>query len=128
MQLAYTVLYVENVEQTLNFYETAFGLKRKMLYEGGEYGELDTGATTLSFSAIELMRKIGKNPASPVKGQPTFELSFTTQDVAGAVKKAVAAGAGLVNDAQDMPWGQTTAHVTDPNGFLVELCSPMTAS
>ena len=128
MQLAYTILYVENVDQTLTFFETAFGIKRKMLYEGGDYGELDTGATTLSFAKLELMRTLGKNPAPAAKGNPTFEISFTTDDVAGALKKAVAAGAELVQDAKDMPWGQTTASVTDPNGFLIELCTPMKPS
>jgi catechol 2,3-dioxygenase-like lactoylglutathione lyase family enzyme len=26
---------------------------------------------------------------------------------------------------ETMPWGQTIAYVADPNGFLVELCTPV---
>ncbi len=125
MQLAYTILYVENVEKSLSFYEKAFGLTRKMLHESGDYGELDTGATTLSFSSRRLMEELGKSPARPQKGRPAFEVAFTTPDVETALKTALAAGAEPVQEAQDMPWGQTTAYVCDPDGFLVELCTPM---
>ncbi len=126
MQLAYTILYVENVEQTLEFYEKAFSLKRKMLHESGDYGELDTGNTTLSFASLELMQQIGKNPSSPKKGSPAFEIAFTTNDVTASINTALEAGAELVQEAEEMPWGQTTAYVNDQNGFLVEICTPMT--
>ena len=45
MILRYTIMYVENVEQTLSFYERAFGLERGMVHESGDYGELVTGET-----------------------------------------------------------------------------------
>ncbi len=126
MRFAYAILYVENVEETLAFYGRAFGIKRKMLHETGAYGELDTGATTLSFSSLRLMEEIGKNPARPTPGRPTFEIAFTVEDVQAAVTKAVDAGAGLAQEPEEMPWGQTTAYVVDINGFLVELCTPVT--
>ncbi len=50
MKFKYTILYVDDVVETFSFYEKAFGLKKKMLHESGDYGELDTGNTTLSFS------------------------------------------------------------------------------
>lgn len=127
MHFAYTILYVEDVAETLTFYEEAFDLQRRMLHETGAYGELDTGATTLSFSSLRLMEEIGKNPAQPMPGYPTFEIAFTVDDVPAALRKAVDAGAVLVQEAMDMPWGQTTAYVTDINGFLVELCTPVSA-
>lgn len=126
MHFAYTILYVENVAETLVFYGEAFGFKRKMMHESGDYGELDTGATTLSFSSLRLMEKIGKSPAPPAPGRPAFEIAFCVEDVPAALIQAVDAGAELVQEARDMPWGQTTAYVTDINGFLVELCTPVT--
>ena len=47
MKFRYTILYVENVAQSLSFFEAAFGLKTKMLHESGAYGELDSGTTIL---------------------------------------------------------------------------------
>jgi len=123
----YTILYVKNVTATLIFFEAAFGFKRAMLHESGDYGELDTGDTTLSFSSLELMSNIGKNPGKVNAANPTFEIAFQTNDVPKALAKAIEAGAILVQDAEEMPWGQTTAYVSDNNGFLIELCTPVSA-
>ena len=119
----YTIFYVESVSDTLSFYEAAFGFKKKMLHESGDYGELETGNTTLSFSSLELMSSIGKSPGRADKTKPTFEIAFVTDDVPASIAKAVAAGATLIQDAEEMPWGQTTGYVSDNNGFLVELCT-----
>lgn len=123
MRFRYTILYVDDVTKTIEFYERAFGFQRKMIHECGDYGELATGDTILSFSSKELMRKIGKSPGDAVPSAPTFEIAFETEDVGGQLKRAIEAGAKLVQEAEDMPWGQTTAYVRDINGFLVELCT-----
>ncbi|WP_105168930.1 VOC family protein [Pseudoalteromonas sp. T1lg23B] len=125
MKFKYTILYVENVSETFSFYEKAFGLKKKMLHESGEYGELDTGSTTLSFSSLKLMNELGKNPAEPNPKAPTFEIAFETDDVETALANALDPGASLVQDITQMPWGQTIAYVTENNGFLVEICTPV---
>jgi uncharacterized glyoxalase superfamily protein PhnB len=123
MQLRYTILYVDNVTETIDFYERAFGLRRKMIHESGDYGELATGDTILSFSSKDLMKQIGKSPGDVDPAAPTFEVAFETEAVAEQLKRAVEAGATLVQEAEEMPWGQTTAYVRDCNGFLVELCT-----
>jgi lactoylglutathione lyase len=41
------------------------------------------------------------------------------------VQRAVAAGAQLVREPVEKPWGQTVAYVRDPNGTLVELGEPV---
>jgi predicted enzyme related to lactoylglutathione lyase len=48
MKLGYILLYVENVEQTMNFYAQAFGLEKGFLHED-QYGEMVTGETRLGF-------------------------------------------------------------------------------
>jgi lactoylglutathione lyase len=125
MKLKYTILYVENVAETLAFYEAAFGVTRRMLHESGTYGEMDTGTTTLSFSAFSLLEQMGKTPARPVTDKPSFEIAFETDDVAASYERAVRAGAHAVQPPMDMPWGQTISYVHDCNGFLVEICSPV---
>ncbi len=125
MKLKYTILYVENVKESLDFYQVAFGLKAKMLHESGDYGELDTGTTALAFSSRALMTQLGKSPARADAAAPVFEIAFETDDVAGALEKALGAGARPVQEVQDMPWGQTTAYVADKDGYLVEICSPV---
>ncbi len=125
MKLKYTILYVESVAATLKFYENAFGFKTKFLHEEGDYGELETGETTLSFSSLKLMSELGKNPQKPSSLSPVFEIAFETTDVSKWLDQAIQHGATLVQDVKLEPWGQTTSYVSDINGFLVEICSPV---
>ena len=128
MHLRYTILYVDDVSAALEFYERAFGLLRGFLHPSGDYGELATGGTKLAFSSTTLMTELGKAPARPDPAHPSFEIAFETDNVSTALERACAAGAILVQDAREEPWGQTTSYVTDPNGYLVEICSPVGAS
>ena len=70
MKLKYTIFYVEDVTRSIEFYEQAFGLKRTMIHESGDYGELNTGTTTLSFSSRRLMNELGKSPGTPDPSSP----------------------------------------------------------
>lgn len=125
MKLKYTILYVENVSATLDFYKKSFGFKTKFLHEAGDYGELDTGETTLSFSSLKLMSDLGKNPQKPVPSAPVFEIAFETNDVSKWLNQAIECGATLIQGIKEEPWGQTTSYVSDINGFLIEICSPV---
>ena len=125
MKFKYSILYVDSVPDTLKFYELAFGFKTRFLHEAGDYGELDSGDTTLSFSSLKLMRELGKNPAVAQPNNPVFELAFESDNVQASLQLAVEAGATLVQEPIVQPWGQTTSYVSDPNGFLIEICSPV---
>jgi lactoylglutathione lyase len=129
MRLGYVILYVVDVPATLEFYERAFGLKRRFLHESNTYGEMETGSTALAFAAetlIELngiaarLNRPGDDPAGA-------EVGLVTDDVATAYRKAVSAGAVAYKEPAVKPWGQTVGYVRDNNGFLVEICSPMGA-
>lgn len=128
MQFAYTILYVEDVPRSLHFYRQAFGFAVKFQHESGDFGELGTGPTALAFSSRRLMAELGKSPVPPRAEAPNSEIAFTTGDVAAALARALEAGARLVQSPQQMPWGQTVAYVADPDGFLVELCTPMSTA
>lgn len=65
MQLGYTIVYVPDVAQSLAFFEQAFGLKRRFLHESGEYGELETGASTLAFASLAMGRSSQRIDAAP---------------------------------------------------------------
>jgi lactoylglutathione lyase len=129
VKLGYTIIYVPDVSASLAFFEKAFGLKRRFLHESGTYGELDTGATTLSFAAHALgdMNFPGGHVHADTSAQPLgFEIALVTDDVANAHGKAVAAGAREMAAPHDKPWGQTVSYVRCPDGILVELCTPIT--
>lgn len=123
MIFRYTIFYVDDVSATLDFFERAFGFQRGFLHESGDYGELNTGETKLAFSSTALMRQLDKKPAAPTAGAPTFEIAFEADNVKAALAKAIDAGATLVQNVRDETWGQTTSYVSDPNGYLIEICS-----
>src|ERR1700724_2207660 len=107
MKLGYVILYVDDVAATVEFYERAFDLKRRMLDDEHNYGELATGSTRLAFAARAFVTQM-----LPV------ELGFIAADVAAAFRRALAAGAVQVKPPETKPWGQTVGYVRDLNGFL----------
>jgi lactoylglutathione lyase len=128
VKLGYTILYVADVAASLKFYEEAFALNRRFLHESGDYGELDTGATTLAFAAHALADSNfsgGIVRANESKQPLGMEIALVTSDVTAAHAKALAAGATQLNAPQQKPWGQTVSYLRAPDGCLVELCSPM---
>lgn len=127
MKLGYIIYYVESVEQTISFYEKAFGLKKKFLHESGEYGEMDTGATTLSFASLNMAvsNEIGFQQRTSGFKSGDMEIGLVSEDVNAAHTRAMAAGASEVKSPQTKPWGQVVSYVRDVNGFLVEICSPI---
>lgn len=128
MRFGYTIIYVASVADTLVFYETAFGFKTRFLHESGDYGELETGSTTLAFASLELAEANFHGACTPVKSDalpPGIELAFVTEDVAQSYQTAVDAGATPVHPPVEKPWGQTIAYVRSLEGTLIELCTPV---
>ncbi len=127
MHFAYTIVYVADVRAAVGFYERAFGFAPRFVSEDGEYGELETGATTLSFASAGMAAANGTTIEllDPDRPAPGIEIAFATDDVAAAWERALAAGAVAVVEPAAKPWGQTVAYVRDPFGVLVEICTLM---
>lgn len=127
MKLGYIIHYVPDVAATLAFYEAAFGLTRRFLHESGDYGELETGATTLGFAA-ETMIESFAIPFVPTRAHaepPAMQISLVSEDVAAAYERALAAGALAIAPPAEKPWGQTVAYCRDFNGSIVEVCTAL---
>jgi uncharacterized glyoxalase superfamily protein PhnB len=128
MKFGYSIVYVENVKDTIEFYEKAFGFQRLFITDTNEYGELETGGTKLAFAANAFVKTIMPQPfmeASLDQPAPPLELGFVTDHVEAAFERAVSAGAVEVKKPAAKPWGQLVGYVRDINGFLIEICTPM---
>ena len=128
MKLGYTILYVPDIEQTISFYEAAFGLERRFVHESGDYAEMETGQTVLAFASDDLASsnfKASYRRADPDSAPPAFEITLVTDDVAGAFAQATEAGASPLAEPSEKPWGQTVSYVRDVNGVIVEICTPV---
>lgn len=128
IQFAYTILYVPDVKRSVDFYTKVFGFELKFIAPENEYAELITGNTTISFASISLANsnlKEGFQESSLQSKSFGIELGFTTENVQELVDKALSEGAVLLEEPKTKPWGQTVAYVRDLDGFLLELCTPM---
>lgn len=128
IKFGYTILYVKDVQESISFYENAFGFSRKFITPENDYGELITGETTLSFASKKLASQNLKEGfiESNLDNKPfAIEIGFITDDVAELVQKATSFGAMLVKEPTQKPWGQIVAYVRDLDGFLVEICTEM---
>ena len=127
MKLGYTIIYVPDVQQAVEFYERCFGLACRSLVETGDYAEMETGTTALSFAAETLISQmIDSYHRNSLQAPPAgIEIVFVTDDVQSAYEQAVQNGAVVVAEPALKPWGQTVSYVRDLNGVLVEIASEM---
>jgi len=104
-------LAVANVTASMEFLERAFGFSRGVVLADVDgllrYGEMRHGD-----AVVMLVRK--GDAATATNG--TAALYTYVADVDHALAQARQAGAG-VDDAQDKPWGDRVAAVTDPDGY-----------
>ena len=130
MKFGYTITYVSSVEETLDFYNKALGFNIKFIHESKDYGELDTGETTLAFAshAMGEMNLGGQYSKSDINDKPFgLELAFVTEDVPTAFEKAVSSGALPLKEPEEKPWGQIVGYVRAIDGAIIELCTPISS-
>ena len=111
MQAVNTYLAVANVNASMEFLERAFGFMRGVVLPGADgqprYAEMRHGASVVML--------IPKGDGTTATGG-TAALYTYVEDVDKALTRARTAGAG-VSEAEDRPWGDRTATVTDPDGY-----------
>ncbi len=128
MKLGYTIVYVPSVIDSLRFFNQAFGLEQRFLHESGDYGELNTGETTLAFAAHglgEMNFPEGYVRASESRQPLGIEIGLVTSDVHFAHKSAIRNGATELSAPCQKAWGQVVSYLRAPDGTLVELCTPV---
>jgi len=122
--LKYVILYVEQLDRTLAFYTKAFGFVQKM--RQGGYAEVSTGPVTLAFAEREFVAEhTGMKLKKGGGGASEIGLVVPESAVDEQFDKAVAAGATALMTPRAQPWGQKVSYVGDPDGHLIEICSPV---
>ena len=127
MQFGYTIIYVPDVRASLAFFDKAFGLKTRFCHDS-DYGECETGQTTLAFAAHELGQSNLPEGYVEAHASPKplgIEIALVTKDVEAAHAQAVQAGARSLKAPMQKPWGQIVSYLLCPDGTLVELCTPV---
>jgi lactoylglutathione lyase len=130
MRLGYILIYVPDVAAAASFYTAAFGLTVRFIHEGGDYAEMDTGTTALAFISEALRDQNGVQTSNNRRDTlpAGVEIAFVTETLEADYARALENGAEAILAPTPKPWGQSVAYVRDLNGFLVELCTPMSSS
>jgi uncharacterized glyoxalase superfamily protein PhnB len=113
---AFAILQVSDVERSLRFYRDQLGYEVTYTFpDDGEpqFVSLDVGGSKLGLGAA----------AGPVEAGSTAIWGYT-DDVDATFASLVEAGAPVVAEPADMPWGERVASVSDPDGYTIHLGAP----
>lgn len=111
MQPVNVYLAVANVAATVEFLERTFGFARGVALPDTD-GQLRYAEVRHGTAVLMLIRK--GDPATATGGAAA--LYTYVQDVDASLARAREAGVG-VSEAEDQPWGDRVAVVTDPDGY-----------
>ena len=111
MRAISSYLAVANVAASVEFLERAFGFTRGVVLPDAD-GQLRYAEMWHRDSVVMLIRKGDATAATT----GTAALYTYVDDVDRALARARQAGAG-VDEAEDKPWGDRVAAVTDPDGY-----------
>src|SRR5438105_438677 len=114
--VAYVILYVSDLETSIAFYRDVLGLPFK--FQDAGYVEFATQGTRLG---LYEQRRAAWLTGQTVMPGSAAEVVFMVDDVDVEVRRLAARGAVVTSAPTDRPWGHRTAHLADPDGFIVEL-------
>lgn len=122
---SHMMLHVAHVKTTVEWYRTVFGFTITFITPDASYAEMDTGSTTLAFSAEPIEReKYGNFVPNTSEALPAgFHLALQVSDLNATYEKALAMGAVSINPPQAQTWGADVARIRDLNGVLVAIGS-----
>ncbi len=129
MKLINFRLLVSDFPASLAFWRDIMRLPMTFGNESMGYAYFDMGS-----AGIELMSRAGfaaslgeMSPSSITEGNPAV-IVFRVDDVDATYKELVERGAKAMVEPVDRPvWQARTAHLSDPDGYLVEIYSPLQA-
>jgi lactoylglutathione lyase len=128
MQFGCTVLYVDDVHASVDFYRRAFG--RLRFFDGKlGFAELNAGSSVLAIASHSMGEFLMNGEYSrPADGRPVgVEIGFFTSDVRAAFAKVLDEGATAVTPPRRMPWGLEVAYLRVPEGTIIGLSEPSPA-
>ena len=118
-------IFVTDLQRMMEFYRDIIGLEVKQIV--GSCAEFKhEGVQFAMFERAKLPEWLGSTPAYPNGLNGTFELAIDLpyfKDVDCEFERVVKAGAKAIMKPRDMPWGQRSSVIADPDGNLIEIGS-----
>ena len=127
MQFVSVRLLVAHFPAEVAFWRDVMGLPVSFLDEAMGYAYFDTGATGLElFSRAEMAATLGEATSAPEASGRQAVVTFKVDDVDTAYAEFVKRGAASLVGPTDRPaWRVRAAHLSDPEGHLIEIYTPL---
>jgi len=123
-------LLVSDFSASVNFWRDIMGLTMSYGDEAIGYAYFDTGG-----AALELFRRddhaaaLGEVTPTPKPSGHSGVITFKVDDVDTTYAELVKRGATSVTNPKDRPeWYARTAHLSDPDGYLIEIYTSLGAN
>jgi PhnB protein len=114
-------LMVRDADQSLAFYEKAFGFEKRMAMPGEDgktfHAEMAYNDMIIMFAPEGVQYSPAQSPATSGVPSPV-SLMVYCEDVDAACKRAEAAGAKVKQPPTDMFWGDRICKLVDPDGHV----------
>lgn len=125
MQLAATRIFTDDVDAVLAFYERVTGVAATRLHP--LFGEIRTPSGTLAVASTATVPLLGDG-AAEARANRSVALDLLVDDVDAAYRHLRGVVDTFVNEPTDMPWGNRSLLLRDPDGTLVNLFTPVAAA
>jgi len=122
MQLAATRIFTDDVDAVLAFYERVTGVAATRLHP--LFGEIRTPSGTLAVASTATVPLLGDD-AAEARANRSVAIDFLVDDVDAAYQDLRGVVDTFVNEPTDMPWGNRSLLLRDPDGTLVNLFTPV---
>lgn len=133
LSLSTCFVLIHDPDLALGFYRDALGLELRNDVAREDFRWLTVGAPSQPEVAIVLTNYLNGSPADAealgallAKGA-MHGVHFQTDDLDAAFQRVRAAGADIVQEPADQPWGTRDFAVRDPSGNLVRIDQPPAA-
>lgn len=122
MQLAATRIFTDDVDALVTFYEAATGITAERLHP--MFAELRTPTGTLAIASVATVPLLGDD-AAEARAHRSVTLDFLVADVDATYVALQDVVDVFVNQPTDMPWGNRSLLVRDPDGNLINFFAPI---
>ncbi|TYQ14168.1 UNVERIFIED_ORG: putative glyoxalase superfamily protein PhnB [Gordonia westfalica J30] len=122
MQLAATRIFTDDVDALIAFYESATGLTAERLHP--MFAEIRTPSGTLAVASTATVPLLGEGVAE-ARANHSVALDFRVDDVDAVYEALREVVEVFVNEPTNMPWGNRSLLVRDPDGTLVNFFTPV---
>jgi lactoylglutathione lyase len=114
----FPILEVSDVPRSLRFYTELLGFRETFSFDG------DDGQPVFASLELEDGTKLAIGGPKDQVESASVAIWLYTDDVDAAVAELQRAGAEVIAEPADRPWGERVASVADPDGYTVHIGAP----